>query len=82
MTNADKSFTDKLIKFLGSLKFSFPLILILGALVAQKAIIAQKAVMPREGTEPNLLIKRHSTPLALPRLRLSIFSYIVCSRFL
>ncbi len=57
MTNTNKSFTDKLIKFLGSLKLSFPLILILVALVAQKAIIAQKAVMPREGTEPNLLIK-------------------------
>ena len=56
MKEKQKSFFSISIKFLGSLKLSFPLILFLGALVAQKAIIAQKAFMPKEG-EPNFLIK-------------------------
>ncbi|TWJ14297.1 cytochrome c biogenesis protein ResB [Geobacter argillaceus] len=44
MNVSNKIFFDALVRFLGSLKLSFVLLLLLGALAAQKAIMAQKAI--------------------------------------
>ncbi len=46
MRSSLRKYFEKLIKFLGSLKLSFILIILVGILIAQRAIIAQKAVLP------------------------------------